>query len=462
MELLNVFLWEESEVFERVTEVLKEPPTITDGKEYAYWNRKSPIIVQSHIDIVEGRGGKWDKTERKMVTKDSPREILRSRNVITSKSGILGGDDRAGIMAILQINAICKTSKIPLPNILLTNGEESGGRGMKEFLKIVEREMFAEVRLILGLDRRGVGEYVYYIKPDDEVKHYIESFGFVKDLGSYSDSKDLSRAFDIPSVNLSVGYYDNHSSLETVHIDEVLLTAKRVCGMLRDPIDKRYGIEAERVYPTYAGYNNKYASGNYTKADDKNNKNNNFSASERRRKRCTDLMKNNNLPVLCTHYPYLDYLLTNEDIRKGFHVISTVDSKGKSLEDWSIIFNGPEDDGISQIWRKYFKDVEKLYVKSSNLHRFYLAVKIKDNTPHSATCEELAEKNIISRLEEKLKEALAAIDAEEEEKKNSGTYSGYCLNFSSGNCVGGCHGDRAYCVHEGGPLGEMVGMIGWG
>uniref|UniRef100_A0A6H1ZH62 Peptidase n=1 Tax=viral metagenome TaxID=1070528 RepID=A0A6H1ZH62_9ZZZZ len=502
MDLLRVFAWKEEEVFSKVAGLILEEPSITDGKDYAYWDRQSPIIIQAHIDVVCSgfKGQEWDKENKewKKRSEVGKLELLKCRNIITAKVGILGGDDRAGVLACIAINNTCKKDKIPMPSILLTNGEERGGFGMKEFIKVTVIELFAPVNLIIGMDRRGCSEYVTYIDPDREVRDYIESFGFVKSYGSYSDSKDLSRATNIPHVNLSIGYYDNHSSKEVVHIDEMLLTAKRVCDILKDPIDKRYKIEEEKIHKYIGGhydFTEKYLIPGKDNADTKKS----ISATNRRRKRCEMLRETNKFPSLVIYYPYLDYLLTDKDIRAGFHVVSSAGEGDKTLEEWSYLFRENSIDQISEIWKKEFGVLEKLYIKSSAVNKFYLAVKYDSydlvTAKSACSCEsaetktKAAEVDRLVNLElskdgeyeysKKAKEAAeeraafiaeytgetvlevlareAQEDAEDEvnicEAAIDGkgisddfvSVHGYCGKYSSGDCDGSCHGNRHYC-----------------
>jgi hypothetical protein len=495
MNLLDVFLWPEEKVFEEMAKELKEDPMITDGKNYAFWNRKSHMCLQAHIDVVSSSKysyhGHFDQTLKKWVDdkeddKNKKVKLVKCRNILWNKNGILGGDDRAGIMAMLSTNNSCIADKIDLPSILLTNGEENGGLGMKKFIEDigkskVEEIVFAPVRLILGLDRRGASEYVYYIEPPKEVKEYIESFGFTKELGSYSDSKDISVFLKIPSVNLSVGFYDNHTSRECIHIDETFLTARRVFKMLKDPIAQRY----VPVIPSYmTNYTRNTVSGSRfcnTWEEDEKKDAKLVSSKElqiaKRRKRCDSLVVPGCFKNYHTYFPYLDYLLTDNAIREGFHVVSSPEEKGKTLEEWDFIFNGlNENDEISNVWKGTFGKYNKLYVKASGARKFFLAVQSPSTqtsfpsgilTIFSAANVEAKENNILQKMRGSI-----VVKVIEENKKNevvdlskiptdpfsvSGMTSedflaanGYCKKFSQG-CSGGCHGNRNYCDEVGGP-----------
>ncbi len=496
MNLLKVFTWDEVEVFERVSESIKEEASLINYNEYAFWDRKSPILLQAHIDVVSNGGkstkwskGKWDYQTQTFISDEKEKEeekdekgkieVLKYRNVIISKKGILGGDDRAGIMAIISINNTCMENKYPLPSILLTNGEERGGKGMETFIKDIssedaDKKLFDPVRIIIALDRRGVSEYVYYIEPAIEARRYIESFGFIKGFGTYSDSKELSAKFKIPSVNLSVGYYDNHSVRETVHIDEVFLTAKRVCNMINDPIDKRYEVAGGKAYSV--SYNNDWdfcgCPGNYM------NRNREISPkvlspeiekkilteTEKRRKRCANMQKANNFPISCIYYPYLDYLLTDQAIIGGFHVVSSKELGGKSLEEWSYIFNSIEGDRTIQSWKTTFGGQEKIYVRcDQDPHRFYLAIKIEGRTAYSATVCEVEEARI---MKEEAAKIISEVQREKEQESGNSigtedfvSMHGYCEKYNEGECSGGCHGNRYYCDCPNGASNTWIPML---
>ena len=491
MDLLKVFTWKEEEVFERVAEAINEAPSLTDGENYAFWDRRSPICVQAHIDTVEESSpsckfGEWDAIKREWIKFIFKKEVvekvelLRHRNIIGRKNGVLGGDDRAGVMAIISINNTCAASKtpIPLPSILLTNGEETGGTGMEAFIKDAEKhdeELLDPVRVIIALDRRGIGEYVTYSTPPVEVKNYIESFGFNSSHGSWSDAKKITTKWKIPHVNLSIGYYDNHSSRETVHLDETILTAKRVIAMLKDPIKQRYEVEEYKYVPQ-----------KWQHTDTKSKENTNISGSdvipiaavEKRRKRCEAIQKGHNLSISCICFPYLDYLLTDDAIRQGFHIVSTPESRGKTLEDWYYIFDPESKDETSIMWQAAFGKFPRVYIKTSTHRMFFLAVNgstEKEILFSSAICEnkerEIDEKHIKEtekRLAEFREEAHLELHAQAEEEKkligydtniekNYAEQYGYCIRYTGGECDGGCHGNRDYCTFEEGPFANTPG-----
>ena len=107
--------------------------------------------------------------------------------------------------------------------------------------------MIGELKLAIALDRRGASEYVTYNVLSDEVHEYISQFGFVEEYGTFSDIEYFSDHTKIPSVNVSVGYYHQHTTHEQLNIDEMRLTLRRCIFIIAEPIEALYPVK-EKVY----------------------------------------------------------------------------------------------------------------------------------------------------------------------------------------------------------------------
>lgn len=201
-------------------ELLKEATglkgTVTQHKDhFIYVDRGHPTCLVAHVDTVRGR----DRID-----------LRQKHSVITNRHGILGADDRAGVYALFALEHTGV-------NLLFTNYEESGGKGA---VSAANRLEFTGVNLFIELDRRGCNEYVYYSwRLPKATKQYIESYGFIEDYGSYSDIAEFEQ-FGIPAVNLSIGYYNQHTTRESLHIDEMNLTIERVKAMISNPPKRRH------------------------------------------------------------------------------------------------------------------------------------------------------------------------------------------------------------------------------
>jgi len=191
-----------------------------------------PTVLVAHLDTVRGK----DKCKPYVTN-----------SIMRNAGGVLGADDRAGVYSLYRLLEICAEDNIPFPSVLLTFDEECGGLGVKQLIKDFNKEFPTPCNLFVELDRSGANDYVYYSGHiPNEIKDYVESYGFVESHGSYSDIADLTNHYEIPSVNLSIGYYYQHTQKERLHIDEMNLTVRRVAQMLRNPVTKLYPVDSTR------------------------------------------------------------------------------------------------------------------------------------------------------------------------------------------------------------------------
>ena len=185
--------------------------------------------------------GNFDKTYPCLVAhldsvfNTAPQNIKNWDGVIISDSGI-GGDDKCGIIAILEL--LKKHDNI---NAILTVDEEVGGIGASNIkLKDIEN-----VSYFIEIDRQGKSDIVtkisgYRITANnfiDDISHLLKSYKFKATEGLYTDIYDLAIESSISSINLSCGYYNPHTKNEYVilkelqhtinFINEILLTTRK-------------------------------------------------------------------------------------------------------------------------------------------------------------------------------------------------------------------------------------------
>lgn len=184
---------------------------VISSENFLYSTGKIPVLLVAHLDTVF----------------DAPPELLcydKDRNIIFGKNGGIGGDDRCGVYAILEI------LKKYRPYVLFTCGEELGGIGADDATFELDRP---NVKYIIELDRKGNNDCVFYNCGNEQFIEYIESFGFVTDFGTFSDISILGPEWDIAAVNLSCGYYHEHTEKEYIKFDELQNVIHRVKKMLR-------------------------------------------------------------------------------------------------------------------------------------------------------------------------------------------------------------------------------------
>lgn len=184
------------------------------SEHYIYAIGDIPIALVAHLDTVH---------------KKVPSQIFwdREEDVIWSPQG-LGADDRAGVYAIMQI-----ISSGLRPHIIFTTDEEIGGIGA--ILLSKRTKPFTDLRYMIELDRRGFVDCVFYDCNNEDFEKYVESFGFETDWGTYSDICELSPNWEIAGVNLSIGYFNEHSFAEYLEPNVLMNTVEKVKEMLKTP-----------------------------------------------------------------------------------------------------------------------------------------------------------------------------------------------------------------------------------
>lgn len=213
------------EVTEYLTgELVRQGLTVVGGRAsgYLYVPGTAPIMLVAHMDTVHC---------------DPPGVIFHDpkAGVIWSPDG-LGADDRAGCFAILEV---LRTGRRPY--VLFTDGEERGAYGALSASK--EIDLPASVRCLVELDRQGAGDAVYYGCGNKAIRTWVRKFGFKEAGGSFSDIDVLCPAWDIAGVNLSVGYYRQHTNAEYLRLNELQHTIDRVCKMVDTPPTERLSYD---------------------------------------------------------------------------------------------------------------------------------------------------------------------------------------------------------------------------
>lgn len=215
---------------------------ITDN--YNYWYKKGTnnILLVAHIDTLPRINNK-----KRFKEKSKSLELINFNGIIQARDSILGADDRAGCYAINQLYHKYGTQC----SILLTNFEETGGIGVNTFISD-HPDLLTEYKLFIELDRMGIDQFTHYNNfLDDELEFLLMGFNFTYNIGSYSDIMDLSEHYKIQSVNLSVGYYNQHSKSEYLDFNslEYLLIPRynNLISTLEDINESYYIPEIQKI-----------------------------------------------------------------------------------------------------------------------------------------------------------------------------------------------------------------------
>ena len=202
--------------------------TITDKKNYWYLPGDTHTVLVAHVDTV--------RTHNKILLEQNKDKI---RNVL----GILGADDRAGVYACYKLHKETNCA------VLFTNYEETGGKGVKKFTYDYPK-FFSNTRLFIELDRQGNNEFVNYTYLPEEIENIIKEVTIFKpDFGTYSDIYELSTFYRIPAINVSIGFYNEHTKQEYLCLTSLQNSIENVKNLLQYEIP---------YYPDYDPYKNQF------------------------------------------------------------------------------------------------------------------------------------------------------------------------------------------------------------
>lgn len=205
------------------------------GSAWIYAKGEIPILLVAHMDTVHTSPVKYINRNEEQGRISSPQGI--------------GGDDRCGIYAITQIIKELKC------HVLFTDGEERGGLGTTAF---IDSDCFTEVKnaglkYMIELDRKGSNDAVFYSCDNKEFTDFVtDATGFKEQYGTFTDISYLMPALGIAGVNLSCGYYNAHTAMEYIMLDELDASITAAKALIRTECDKPF----KYIRKTYSNYSN--------------------------------------------------------------------------------------------------------------------------------------------------------------------------------------------------------------
>lgn len=179
------------------------------------------VLLSAHMDTVE----------RIQVG----RKIVQSGTILRSSKGILGADDRAGIVIILEcLERLRHSSFQGTVKIAFTVEEEIGCLGAQE----IDPSFICDVDCAIVADRRGSRDIVTGCRGvvlfcEEAYGQSFEKAGIIAGMddwmstrnGGSSDARVFAES-GIPSVNLSVGYLHEHTDAEQLDVQSTLDTIR--------------------------------------------------------------------------------------------------------------------------------------------------------------------------------------------------------------------------------------------
>ena len=219
-----------------------------------------PVCLTAHMDTVH------KEPVKKVVIE---KHKAKNETIISSPQGI-GGDDRCGIWMIMEI-----VKSGLRPYVIFNEDEEVGCVGAGKFAEHPKYPSYIEkdCMFIVELDRRNATDAVYYYLDNLEFEEYVsEITGYKTAIGSYSDICEIAPVCGIAAVNLSCGYYEEHTPQHYVIWQEMMntldATKKLVMAATKDRKTFEYKEEVRPTYTSPYGYGFSDYYGYYKKSND--------------------------------------------------------------------------------------------------------------------------------------------------------------------------------------------------
>lgn len=227
--LKRIMRMDKSQLFDflekELSRVYKEIDTNGRQRNFMFCEGQLPIVVVAHLDTVFEdsfsygsaymKDDWWNGYDYHVEEDISMKEIYHDRveGVMWSPDG-LGADDRVGVFMILSL-----VRRGLRPYILFTTDEESGSASGYEFAALYQHHFKEyDIKYFMELDRSGYNDCVFYNCDNSLFVEFIESYGFQKDFGSFTDISAICPILGVAGVNLSVGYYNEHSKTEMIDL----------------------------------------------------------------------------------------------------------------------------------------------------------------------------------------------------------------------------------------------------
>ena len=213
--------------------------------EKTYRNGNGPtILLNAHLDVVEE------------LVED--RKIVKDNGIWSSNDGILGADDRAGVAVVLEVAKSLQQDREFSGKVkyIFTVEEEIGLVGASN----VEGYFLWDVDAAMVIDRRGIGDIVTACRGaeafcDAAYGEWIEQQaieagldGWQCTVGGSSDTRIWAQQ-GIQSVNLSAGYYNEHTEAERLDVNACYNTVRLVKTALKNGRSLRSVLRTNRQEP---------------------------------------------------------------------------------------------------------------------------------------------------------------------------------------------------------------------
>lgn len=213
----------------------KKGNAVVEDTGWLYVEGTLPVLLTAHLDTVH---------------KELPKKIVYKDGTVSSPQGI-GGDDRCGVYAILEIVKELNC------HVLFCEDEEIGGAGSDLFAATdLCANLGKKVNYVIEIDRKGADDAVYYDQANREFEKFVETEFWRMNYGTFTDICNICPVLDVSGVNLSCGYYKQHTTNEYVVLKELETAIQETKKLIRrtDPtVTFPYVEEVKRWTNKYYG-----------------------------------------------------------------------------------------------------------------------------------------------------------------------------------------------------------------
>lgn len=161
----------------------------------------------------------------------------------------IGGDDKCGVYTCIK--AIEDFDDI---KAVFFRFEETGCKGSNQ----ADMDFFKDCNLVLQCDRKGKSDFIVHTNGiqvsskefEKEAQPIFEKYGYKSAFGIATDVGVLrKRGLTVSSANISCGYYDPHSSNETIDLNDLENCYLMVSDIFNTIGDKRHSFAIVKEEP---------------------------------------------------------------------------------------------------------------------------------------------------------------------------------------------------------------------
>lgn len=200
-------------------------------------------LLSAHMDTVQ------DDLDEHLAS------LIEIKEGRVSGYGVIGGDDKCGIYAILHL---LKNGHKDNVNFVFSVQEEVGAIGSSLF---EETNDLTKMLYCLVLDRKGSSDILCDLNHDYGVKEFSDAltdfgsaYGFSQSTGTFCDADNYNE--QLSCANISVGYYNAHTKNEYAVISELENSIKFINSVISN-LDVKY--KAPDVGYSYGGHYGAYS-----------------------------------------------------------------------------------------------------------------------------------------------------------------------------------------------------------